>query len=320
MNTPPDRSKPQTAAPLPVVRIARIAPAPEGGRWLVDGLVADQAVGFIGGAPKTGKTWLGLDLAVAVAAGVPALGRFPVRHPGPVLLYTAEDPASAVRDRVAGIAAAAGVDLERLAVGLITEPALRLDLDADRDRLAATLAKLRPRLLILDPLVRLHRVDENSSADISDILGFLRQMQRQYATAILLVHHVRKSGPGDTGQALRGSGDLHAWGDSNLYVTRQDGKTILVPEHRAHPPTPPVTISIRGTPPRLLAGDVAPMDPDARLDQRVLEALDRQPLARTDLREKLKLRNETLGEAIARLLAQKHIVLTDGRFARAVPA
>lgn len=306
--------------PLKVVRVAHIPPAPEGGRWLVEGLVADQAVGVIGGIPKTGKTWLGLDLAVAVAAGVPALGRFPVRRPGTVLLYAAEDPPETVRERVAGIAEAAGVDLERLPVGLITEPALRLDLDADRDRLVDTLARLRPRLLLLDPLVRLHRGDENSSADMSELLGFLRQMQRQYATAILLVHHVRKSGAGDTGQALRGSGDLHAWGDSNLYLTRQDGKTVLVPEQRAHPPTPPVTISIRGNPPRMLAEDVAPANLDARLDVRILDALGERSLGRTELRERLKVRNEMLGAAVTRLLAEKRITLIDGRLARAVPA
>lgn len=304
---------------LHVVRVADIAPDEQASRWLVEGLVAEQAVGCIGGIPKTGKTWLGLDLAVAVAAGVPALGRYPVDHPGPVLVYTAEDPAPEVRDRVAGIAAAAGVELESLDLGVIHEPVLRLDLDADRNRLDATLAVVKPRLLLLDPLVRLHRSDENSSADISDVLGFLRQMQRQHATAILLVHHVRKSGPGDTGQALRGSGDLHAWGDSNLYVTRQDGKTVLVPEHRAHPPTPPVVVSIRGTPPRLLAGDVAPAGPDARIEQRILDALD-EPRNRQELRERLKLRNETLTRAVKRLLDQRRVTLHGGRLRRAVPA
>jgi len=306
--------------PLSIVRIAHIPVAPDGGRWLVEGLVAEQAVGFIGGVPKTGKTWLGLDLAVAVASGVPALGRFPVHRPGPVLLYTAEDPAAAIRERVAGIATAAGIDLEKLAVGLITEPTMRLDVDADRDRLAEALARVKPRLLLLDPLVRLHRGDENSASEISEILGFLRQMQRQYATAILLVHHVRKSGASDNGQALRGSGDLHAWGDSNLYVTRQDGKTILVPEHRAHPPTPPVTISIRGSPPRLLAGDVTSTDPDARIDERIVSAVASGPMTRAELRERLRVRNETLTEALARLVRTHRVSVAEGRVVRTVPA
>ena len=33
-----------------------------------------------------------------------------------------------------------------------------------------TLAKIQPRMLILDPLVRLHRGDENSASEISELL------------------------------------------------------------------------------------------------------------------------------------------------------
>ena len=51
---------------------------------------------------------------------------------------------------------------------------------------------------------------------IEGILGFLRDIQRRFETAILLVH-ARKSGATRPGQALRGSSELHAWGDSNLY-------------------------------------------------------------------------------------------------------
>jgi len=306
--------------PLQIVRIAHLPLTRDGGGWLVEGLWAEQAVGFIGGVPKTGKTWLALDLAVSVAAGVPALGRFPIPNPGPVLLFAAEDPPEAIRERVAGIALAAGVDLERLPVGLITEPVLRLDLNPDRDRLSMTLARVRPGLLVLDPLVRLHRADENAAAEISDILGFLRQMQRVHKTAILLVHHLRKGSPGDNGQALRGSGDLHAWGDSNLYLSLQDGKAVLVPEHRAHPPTPPFALGIRGDPPRLVAGDVVPTDPDARLDERILQALAAGPVTRTELRDRLHLRNVTLGEALKRLVERRCVSISNGRVAATVPA
>jgi hypothetical protein len=36
---------------------------------------------------------------------------------------------------------------------------------ADRNSLADTVARLHPRLLILDPFVRLHRIDENASGE-----------------------------------------------------------------------------------------------------------------------------------------------------------
>jgi AAA domain len=92
------------------------------------------------------------------------------------------------------------VNLDRLPLGLITVDGLRLDLQPHRERLSATLAKIRPRLLVLDPLVRLHRGDENSSAEISELLGFLRSMQREHQVAIVLVHHVRKSAAGQPGR------------------------------------------------------------------------------------------------------------------------
>ncbi len=79
---------------------------------------------------------------------------------GRVLLYPAEDALHIVRRRLEGIYAAAGAALAKLDVQVITASSLRLDLDADRARLDDTVARLKPRLLVLDPFVRLHRTDE----------------------------------------------------------------------------------------------------------------------------------------------------------------
>jgi hypothetical protein len=53
---------------------------------------------------------------------------------------------------------------------------VRLDLDTDRRSLEETLAKLKPRLLVLDPFVRLHRIDENASGEVAPLLAFLREL------------------------------------------------------------------------------------------------------------------------------------------------
>jgi hypothetical protein len=52
-------------------------------------------------------SFLALDLAVAVAAGVPCLRRFAVPDPGRVLVYAAEDAHPIVRRRLEAIAAGA---------------------------------------------------------------------------------------------------------------------------------------------------------------------------------------------------------------------
>ena len=303
-----------------VTRLSKIKP-PDVAQpaWLVEGLWSRNAVGCIGGAPKSYKTWLALELALAVASGKPCLGRYAVAARGPVLLFCAEDGPDEIRVRVAGLAKARGIDFDSLAIGWITTSSLLLDDPVHRRRLTATVVAMKPRMLILDPLVRLHRGDENSAADVSDLLAFLRGLQRDHGVAIVLVHHVRKSAASEPGQGLRGSGDLHAWGDSNLYVVRRDGKPLLVAEHRARRAPPPIAIRLEGDPPRLVVDDVpaeVPVDP---LEQRIVAALTERPITRTALRERLQVRNETLGAAIDRLVASDRVRRVDDGLVVPVP-
>jgi RecA-family ATPase len=219
---------------LPVTRAADLADVPTAQRWLVEDLWGDEAVGIVGGEPKCCKSFLALDLAVAVASGAPCLRRFAVARTGRVLLFAAEDALHVVRQRLAGIARAAECDLADLDIQVITAPSVRLDVERDRDALTETIATLRPRLLVLDPFVRLHRVDENLSGEVAPLLAYLRELQRQYRVAVVLVHHARKGGAKmRAGQALRGSSEFHAWGDSNLYLRRHGEQLTLSVEHRA---------------------------------------------------------------------------------------
>ena len=111
---------------LPVKPAFQLAARAEEQRWLVIGLWSEQAVGIVGGEPKCCKSFLALDLAVAVASGTPCLRRFPVAHPGRVLLYAAEDALPIVRGRLDGICAAAQCALQDLDVQVISVPSASL--------------------------------------------------------------------------------------------------------------------------------------------------------------------------------------------------
>ncbi len=282
---------------LPVEPAWRLAERKEEHRWLIAGLWSEQAVGIVGGEPKCCKSFLALGIAVAVAAGIPCLRRFD------------------------GICDAAGVALADLDIQVITAPTLRLDLDADRNSLADTVARLQPRLLILDPFVRLHRIDENASGEVAPLLAYLRELQRRYGVAVLVVHHARKgAGNARAGQALRGSSEFHAWGDSNLYLRRDGDDLTLTVEHRAAPSLAPIAIALAQRGPALALEVVDPPDPAAPaasgqspLDERIAAALadiaGAMPFA--ELRRSCRVRAATLYERLAALTAAGRVAKTD---------
>jgi RecA-family ATPase len=303
---------------LPTLLAHRLAERPQGRRWLIDELWGDEAVGIVGGEPKCCKSFLALDMAVSVAGGVPCLRRFAPTQTGRVLLFAAEDALHVVRQRLAGIAASAGRALADLDIHVITAPTVRLDVERDRDALAETVAALKPKLLVLDPFVRLHRIDENISGEVAPLLAYLRELQRRHHLAVVLVHHARKGGAKmRAGQALRGSSEFHAWGDSNLYLRRHGEQLTLSVEHRAAASITALSLQLA------VNGDAVAL---ATLDRHVAEpaasaaiatpaaptvaqkieaelAAAASPLTAAAIRKLCRLRNATLTTALTDLVA-----------------
>jgi len=305
--------RPEDDGVLPVVRAAELDRPEPARRWLIDSLWARASVGCIGGPPKACKSWLGLDLAVSVASATPCLDRFPVAEPGGVLVYMAEDAAPVVKQRLEGLCRHRHLDLATLPIGVITAPSLRLDLPADQRRLDETVRRHAPRLLLLDPFVRLHRINENQASDVAAVLGYLRELQRAHDLAVTVVHHTRKNGgSGAGGQSLRGSGDFFAWVDTALCLHRQRQRLVLSIEHRAAAAPESSTLALVGTEDTLhlaivdgeLRDDPDPPAATIDLDTAVLDALGRagsRGLSRDSLRQALRVRNQRLGEALSRL-------------------
>ncbi len=307
---------------LPVQPAHQLPVRPEAQRWLVTDLWSQEAVGLIGGEPKCCKSFLALELAVAVASGTPCLRYFPVPHPGRVLLFAAEDALHVVRQRLDGICAAAAVRLGALDVHVITAPTVRLDLAPDRVRLERTVDELKPRLLVLDPFVRLHRIDENASGEVAPLLAYLRELQRRYALAVLLVHHAKKGGGKiRAGQALRGSSEFHAWGDSNLYLRRSGNELTLTVEHRAARSRPPFALELaqRGEALALevrsaVTASEAPAP--ASVDERIVNALSGRdhPVPVAELRTLCPVRKATLYARLFELTRAGRLLRSSGGY------
>lgn len=299
---------------FPVVPIGEIPSDDSRPRWLIEGLWGAAAAGLIGGQPKLGKTFLAIDMAVSVASGTPCLGVYRVLQPGRAVVFHAEDSLGAIRERVEALARHRGVPFRDLDLLAITAPSLRLDLPAHRERLLNTLEPLQPRILILDPLVRLHSREENDSQQIAELLSFLRDLQRTLDLAVVLVHHLRKSGaPNEQpGLGLRGSGDFWAWLDSGLYLRRTGAQLVLSMEHRTAAAPDPVCLRLLEGPERLahlevVSGYVNAENKSGSLAQQILDALNEGELTREALRRKLSVNNARLGDALASLEKQRRI-------------
>ncbi len=317
--------------PLPVRRACDLAAdAAQRPRWLVRDLWTSQGVGFLAGSPKSMKTWLGLDLAISVASDTACLDRFPVDEPGPVLAYLAEDRHREVRQRVAAICNHRNIPIASLALHFIAVPSLKLHLDDDCLRLKTTVAQLKPKLLLLDPLVRIWDADENSAQEISRLLGFLRTLQRKHRIAVLLVHHFTKRSHARLGQGLRGSGDIWAWSDDNAYLLRRGDRLLLNLEHRCAAASAPISLRLvdnlnsAAVHLEIVDQHTNPDNPtknDIPLPDQILALLRpaTSPLTRDYLRKTLRLNNHRLGKALVELEASRLIKRTPSGWVIATP-
>jgi hypothetical protein len=280
--------------------------------WVVEDLFLEAGAGILGGAPKSCKSFFALDLCVAIASGTTCAGTFRVLSPGPTVVLCAEDPHAVISERLSALARARGRELDDLPIEVVVEPVVRLP--EGLERLEATIAAFQPRLLLLDPLIRLHRADENSASEMSVILDGLRKLARSSKTAILLVHHSRKAAAGNGGAGLRGSSDLHAFGDTNLYLRRlsQDSALELKIEHRAAAAPAPVRLKLKVDKQAEPAARFEVLDAAHQEDpaaKRILELLAKSdaPLSSAALREKLGIRNQTVAEALKLLQTDGHV-------------
>jgi hypothetical protein len=200
--------------------------------FLVDELLVDGCVGAVQGAPKSGKTWLILELAVAIVTGRPAFGRFKV--PGgrqDVILVLEESGRAALHRRLGALARGNAIRPEDLA-GLHFAANRRVRLDDTRwqGELAQAVERFAPSAVFLDPLARMKMPsrDENAQGDMAVLLDYMRSLRDMYgSTAVIFCHHT-----GHDGTHLRGSSDLESYWESKVALKRSGDEYDFMSEHR----------------------------------------------------------------------------------------
>lgn len=255
------------------------------------------------------KTWLTTDAAISVASGSPFLGVYEVKESGTVLMISMEGTLGLLRHRLDGIARSRGLDMSRLPIKILKTSQLYIDDPFGFSALEDVVRAEKPKLLILDPFVRVFRGDEDDAGSVSKVLGLLRKLQREYGTSIMVVHHAKKGSATTTGQSLRGSGDLQAWGDSNLYVSKKARGSQVTIEQRATESGEGFLFAVQdGAPVIIEPGEDDPTDEDEQpkvpLADQIIELLRDGPLGLSEIQVKVKVKRETVSKTLRDLAEQ----------------
>ena len=223
-------------------------------RWLIDGIWTRGGCGFISGAPKSYKSWLALDLAVAVATGAPMLRTHRVAAPGPVLYLQEEDSLATAVDRLDQIVEGCapehhwGGSLD----GLTWSPPRPLQIDIQAHTgivlsdprwhawLGERVRTYGYHAVIIDTLTTtVGDVDLDKAVDLQTrVLRPLRELAQTYDCAVIIVHHSRKNTQGGRrGSNMLGSVALHGWADCALYLNRDEESGVITvsPEGKYDP-------------------------------------------------------------------------------------
>lgn len=190
-------------------------------RWAVPGLIC-EGLTLMAGPPKVGKSWLGLELSVAVAASRPAMDTIAVEG-GESLYLALEDPPRRLQSRLGVLL---GDTPAPRGLTLATEWA-RMH-EGGHERLDAWLTD-HPgaRLVVVDVLAKVRNVPSRGASiyatDYAALQPF-KELAERHRVAVVVLHHTNKGRPDDWLDSVSGTQGLSGAADALMVLTRSRGR------------------------------------------------------------------------------------------------
>lgn len=215
---------------------------------VIEGLLREGETMNLIASPKTGKSWLVLDLAIAVAMGRPWLGRFPTVA-GDVLIIDNELHGETSANRIPKVAKARGIGTDEFADSVFIRN-LRGGLQ-DLVSLGPYFRAIEPgrfRLIVLDAFYRFlpAGMDENANADMATLYNHIDRYAADLGCAFVLIHHSSKGN--QSGKSVTdvgaGAGSQSRASDAHLVLRPHEENDVVVLEAvvRSWPPPDPTCL------------------------------------------------------------------------------
>lgn len=186
-------------------------------KWIVPEILP-TGLAILAGKPKLGKSWLALNICLAVASGGFVLGR--AIDSGTAIYFGLEDTERRLQKRLRLMNGSGP-----LPAGLMLSTAIPRIHEGGLEALEDAINRNHPKFVVVDTLARFRpppKKNDGYQSD-TDLIAAIKALADKYDLCILLVHHLRKSGAEDPLDEISGTTGISGAADSLLVLKRARG-------------------------------------------------------------------------------------------------
>jgi len=257
--------------------------------WLFEDFLLSNSLTLVSGEPFAGKTMLLAAMLLSLDSGEPLAGEF-IPQPGRRALFIGQD--APTWDYMGQI--------QKLGSGLKTSHNSKIILNNGFNILEPRFLKMveeavdffNINVLMLDTLLELHGMDENSNTEMRRVMGLLKYLRDKHYLSILVTTHTAKDKDKSANYRARGASVIAGSVDQHLIISPHnngEGFRFKVPKSRGGQNSPDSSIikfvvSEPGAPPSLrleYAGEAG--DRYSERQAQVVEMVSRGIVVRKDV-------------------------------------
>lgn len=184
--------------------------------WVIKGVLPMADLGVMYGASGSGKSFVALDLAMAISRGVPWRGRKVKQQR---VMYLAAEGGGGVAMRLRAYADFHMLPLDQAPLGVMESVPNLMDLEDVAEIVGAVRAAGGVDLIIVDTFAQVTAgANENSGEDMGKAIKHARRLREHTGAMVLLIHHSGK----DVARGARGWSGIRAAADVELEVIRSE--------------------------------------------------------------------------------------------------
>lgn len=189
--------------------------------FCIDGMIS-TGLFILAGAPKVGKSWLALDMALSIAKGEKVLGRETTC--GTALYLCLEDSYTRIQNRLFELTSEPSENLHFAIMAGMLSGVLEKQIESFKSQHTDL------KIIIIDTLQKIRSGDDASYASDYKELSVLKNLADILRIAILLVHHTRKCRDNDPFNMISGTTGISGCVDGSMVMIekqRGSGDAVL---------------------------------------------------------------------------------------------